>query len=68
MRKIALDKTKLLGFSAGGQALFDTVLGSPRVGDNQQLSALDRAAGLGKVEGGVKLVSASQLVGAVKDN
>lgn len=68
MRKVEIDKTKLLGFSAGGQALFDTVLESSRIGNNQQLPALDRAAGLGKVEGGIKLVSASQLVGQVKDN
>lgn len=68
IKKINLNKRNLLGFSADGEALFDTVVTPVRAGSGKASSSLGTVAGVGKAVGGIKLISAAQLVGSVKDN
>lgn len=68
MRKHSLDKSKLLGFAANGEPLFDIVVEKRRGSKDARLLAGARALGVSKAEGGIKLVCAAQVTGLVKDN
>jgi hypothetical protein len=70
MQNHYLDKTKLLGFAANGEPLFDIVLGNARGSSAPESVAGGIALGDdSKLEGLVQLAAASRLTGeSGKDN